>query len=184
MKVLYTGGAGKYATEIQKLTSTLEFFFPNRQECNLLNKHSMQNYARKHKYFDIVVTGANQFPGRLEDLNFNSFEIPVNHLCLIEMLQKKPKYFIHLTTGMSDYDEHFLYRAQKTFAENLFTRYFYFERNLETRFINFHPHHVDDQEIRKKSALVFLKLLENIENYQKLEYSVDIPNLKPVNYKF
>ena len=184
MKILYTGGEGKYAQELKNTNTYLQFYFPTKNECNLLDKNSIQKYCSIHEYFDIVITGANQFPGNTEDVNFNSFEIPINHLVLIERLLKKPKYFIHLTTGMEDYDEHYLYRAQKTFAESLFTRYFKLERNSETRFLNFHPHHVDDPIIRKKSALVFVILLENIEKYTELEYSVDVDNLTPQNKKF
>ena len=184
MKVIYTGGNGKYAEELKKVNTNLTFLFPNKSECDLLNKNNIDSFVLKENYFDVVITGANQFPGRIEDINFNSFEIPINHLYLIEKLTKRPKYFIHLTTGLRDFDEHYLYRAQKTFAENLFTRYFKLPENSETRFLNFHPHHVDDPDIRKKSAKVFVDLLQNIEDYTELEYSVNTHNLVPQNFKF
>lgn len=184
MKVLYTGGNGKYANELKGISTKLDIVYPTKEECNLLEEESINRYVQKRNYFDIVVTGANQFPGRIQDINFSSFEIPIKHLYLVEKLSKRPKYFIHLTTGMADYDEHYLYRAQKTFAESLFTRYFKLEENSHTRFINFHPHHVDDPQIRNKSAKVFIELLENIDKYKELEYSVDIHNLIVQNVKF
>jgi len=184
MRVLYTGGNGKYANQLKITDTYLSIDFPTKEECNLVDRESIDNYTNKNPSYDIVITGANKFPGAISGYDLDSFLIPINHLYLIEKLSKRPKYFIHLTTGLIDYDEHYLYRAQKTYAESLFTRYFTLEKNSKTRFINFHPHHVDDPGVRKKSAIAFISLLENIYNYQELEYSVDIDNSKIQNIKF
>jgi len=184
MKVLYTGGNGKYAQELKTVPTNLDIRFPTRQECDLTDQASIVGYCRKEKYFDIVVTGANQFPGDCTGLNLNSFIINSNHIYLVEQLESRPKYFINLTTGMTLIDEHYMYRAQKIFAEHVAKFYFRFGENTVTRFINFHPHHVDDPKIRKISSLGFMKILENIEEYNEVDYVINLFTGEPENLRF
>lgn len=177
MKILYTGGDGKYAKELKTVETDLNISFPSRQECDLLSHENLKTFATSNKYYDIIITGANQFPNNIDSFNVNSFTIPVNHLYLLEKLNRPPKWFINLTTGLNNFDKHFLYRAQKTFCEDLYTRYFK-HKNIETHFINFHPHHVDDGYIRTRSAKAFIGMLENIKKYKSGDYIVDFENIK------
>lgn len=184
MKVLYTGGNGKYAQELKTVSTSLNIKFPTRQECNLTDKKSIEDYCRREKYFDTVITGANQFPGDCTNLNLDSFTINSNHIYLVEQLESRPKYFVNLTTGMSEIDAHYMYRSQKIFAEHLAKFYFRYGPNKVTRFINFHPHHVDDPETRRISSRGFIKLLENIEDYTEVDYVINLFTGEPENLRF
>jgi len=177
MKILYTGGKGQLATQLKELItdSEHEFFFPDKLECNLLRRIVLDDYAEEHKYFDVVITGADLFPGTLKDYNLSSFLLGINHIYLIEQLESYPKHFINLTTGFNNVDKHFLYRAQKTFQDDLFQRYFNF-KEAGVNYINFMPHHLDDPEVKKNTGILFLDMIDNIEEYTKVNYVCDIDN--------
>lgn len=183
MKVLYTGGNGKLANQLKTLKTTLDIHYPSKAECNLLSIDSIQTYTNKNSQFDIVITGANQFPGGIEYVNCASFDIPAKHLVLIEKLKKKPKYFINLTTGLAQVDEYYLYRAQKGYAEDLYVRYFGYDHNKETHFINFFPGHIDSEILRNTIALKFLEMLENIETYKKNQYIFEEQSKSIINFR-
>lgn len=175
MKILYTGGNGQLATQLKEIIndSEHEFYFPVRNECNLLRRIVLEDYAKEHKYFDVVITGANIFPGEIKGYNLSSFLIGINHIYLLEQLESFPKHFINLTTGLKNNDEHFLYRAQKTYQDDLFQRYFK-HKDEGVNYINFMPHHLDNPEIRSITATLFLDMLNNIESYTKLNYVCDV----------
>jgi len=185
MKILYTGGNGQLATQLKELVtdSEHEFYFPEKNECNLLRRLVLEDYALEHKYFDVIITGANIFPGRIEGYNLSSFLIGINHIYLLEQLESYPKHFINLTTGLKHDDEHFLYRAQKTYQDDLFQRYFNFKKE-GVNYINFMPHHLDDPEVRKMTATLFLDMLDNIESYDKINYVCDIDHNEIRNGKW
>ena len=177
MKILYTGGNGKYAKELKTIRTTLNISFPSKVDCDLLDRTNLEQFASSNKHYDVIITGANQYPNDLNSFNINSINIPVNHIYLLEKFYKPPKWFINLTTGLKDFDEHYLYRAQKTFCEDLYKRYFNY-KNTKVKFINLHPHHVDDEYIRTRSAQAFINMLENIEEYKSGDYIVDYENVK------
>ena len=186
MRILYTGyGSSQFGTEIKNQNSYLDIFFATKDDCNLLDRESIDKFCEKHKHFDCIITGANVSPGYLlSHFNVNSLTIPVNHLYLVSKLTGKPKYFINLTTGLLEYDDHFIYRSQKTFAEDLYKRYFTI--NQETRMINFHPNHISDNDIRPKSVKIFLNLLSKIDTYTEYDY-VAVPNHdleNPINTRY
>lgn len=173
MKILYTGGDGQLAVELKKYNENLDIYFASKNECNLIRREVLNEFAQEHKYFDVVITGANIYPGGIEGYNLASFLVPINHIYLLEKFTELPKYFINLTTGMKNFDEHYLYRSQKLFGEDIYTRFFKY-KEAETQFINLMPHHLDDDEIRTTSAKLFLSLLENIENYKEVNYVLDV----------
>lgn len=183
MKVLYTGGNGKLANQLKTLETSLDIYYPSKEECNLLSINSIQEYTKKNSEFDIVITGANQFPGDIEYVNCASFDIPAKHLVLIERLKRKPKYFINLTTGLQQTDEHYLYRAQKGFAEDLFIRYFGYTHNKETHFINFYPGHIDSETLRIIIATKFIEMLENIDNFKENQYIFQEQSKSIINFR-
>lgn len=186
MKILYTGyGSSQYGQHLKKINKNLSIFFASTKDCDLLSKDSIENFTNSNTYFDVVITGANRSPGYyLKDFNSESITISINHLLLIESFENKPKYFINLTTGLNSYDEHFIYRAQKTFSEDLYKRYF--TLNPETRMINFHPNHISDENIIDDSAKILLNMISNIEQYKEYDY-VAIPEmskLEPINTRY
>lgn len=184
MKVLYTGGNGQLANQLKLTNTALDIYYPTKEECDLTSLDSIKNYTAKNSEFDIVVTGANRFPGHIDDLVFESFDIPVKHLVLIENLKRKPAYFINLTTGLAQVDEHYLYRAQKCFAEDLFLRYFGYESNKNTHFINFFPGHIDSKSLRITIAIKFIEMLENIGEYKQNQYVFEEQTKSIINSRF
>ena len=184
MKVLYTGGDGQLANQLKATSTSLEIYYPSKEECNLLSVDSINEYVRVNSEFDIVITGANQFPGNIQYFNCASFEIPAKHLLLIEKLSRKPKYFINLTSGLKQTDEHYLYRAQKCYAEDLFIRYFGFENNRDTHFINLFPGHIDDKDLRKDIAVKIMYMLEHIDEYRETQYVYDQSSNSIVNFRY
>ena len=164
MKILFTGGNGQFARAIKAENHKLNILFPGRDKLNMVDKDSIREYAFKTQEIDILITGAYQYPESIERLNLDSFSIFTNHLYFIEQIGKKCKYFINLTTGLKVLDEHYLYRAQKTFAENLYHRYFSLKENSHIKFLNLHPNHLDDKKIRTRSAQKLIDLLNSIES--------------------
>lgn len=186
MRILYTGyGSSQFGRELKNQNNDLDIFFATKNDCNLLDRESIDRFCDKQKHFDCIITGANTTPGfKLTQFNTDSLTIPVNHLYLVSKLKNKPEFFINLTTGLLEYDDHFLYRAQKTFAEDLYKRYFFL--NKDTRMINFHPNHISDDSIRPKSTKIFIELLTNIHTYTEYDY-VAVPNQdteKPINTRY
>ena len=188
-KVLYTGGNGKLANQLKTVKTSLDISYPSKAECNLLSIDSIQAYTNKNSEFDIVITGANQFPGIIEHFNCESFNLPAKHLVLIEKLKTKPKYFINLTSALhqtyakKNDEEHYLYRAQKGYAEDLYVRYFRLKHNKETHFINLYPGHIDDEILRNTIAIKFVEMLENIESYKENQYIFEEQSKSMINFR-
>jgi len=165
MKILYTGGNGKYATELKKYNEGLDITFASKNECNLLSHKSIDEFVNTHSYFDIVISGAYKYPGSSIKGLVETFTIGVNHLYLIQQLEKLPSFFINLTTITDIIDKSYLYRAQKKFMEDLLLRYKNFE-NKNMKVVNFMPGHIDDENIRKLSAEKFIEFIKNIKDLE------------------
>lgn len=163
MKILYTGGNGKYATELKKYNEGLDITFTSKNECNLMLHKSIDKFVNTHNYFDIVISGAYKYPGSNIKGLVETFTIGLNHLYLIQQLEKLPPLFINLTTITDIIDKSYLYRAQKKFMEDLLFRFKSFEdKNIQI--INFMPGHIDDETTRQLSAKKFIEFLKNIKD--------------------
>jgi len=172
MKILFTGGDGQLAKEFKKQKGSIDIYFASKSECDISDEKSIINFTKEHGYFDIIIAGAIIYPGDLDRVNLNSLLTGINHIFLVNNLIKPPKYFIHFTTSVKLIDEHFLYRSQKVYTEDLLERYFKYE-NKGVKFLNIMPNHVSDESIKVQSTTLIMELLTNIEKYTGTNYVVD-----------
>lgn len=176
MKVLFTGGNGQLAKELSNISSSVDFDFIPREELNLIDRESITRFVENTNcIYDAIVCGAYRYPAEAieNDQNLDYIKIPINHLWLYEKLGKKAKCFIHFTTGVHHPDKYILYRAAKGFSNSLSSKYFDLDENRHTKYFNIHPGHLDDDNIRNKSAHALIHILKNVEEYKFKDYFLD-----------
>ena len=49
MKIIFTGGSGRFGKVFKEKTKLKKILFPNRKDLNILNLNSINKYLKKHK---------------------------------------------------------------------------------------------------------------------------------------
>ena len=174
MDILVTGGEGKFIKEVKKVNSTFNFYFASKTQLNLdysNNKQNIRDFCNNKK-FDIIIANASKYQGiNVEEGTFNTegISITLGHSYLIKCLNTAPKYFINLTTSLNYLDENYFYRAQKTFNEDYYYRFFK-SQYPDVKFYNIHPGHIDNIDNWKSAAKLLIDFLKDIDSYKLLNY--------------
>ena len=53
-KIVITGGAGRFGTELKKIKNKYNLFFPSKKKLNILNLNNIEKYLKKEKPFYLI----------------------------------------------------------------------------------------------------------------------------------
>jgi len=174
MDILVTGGEGKLIRELKKISSTYNFYYASKKQLNLDYSNNAQNIRDfcNNKKFDTIIANACKYQGTEVEKGMFSTEgmsITLGHSHLVKCLSIPPKYFINFTTSLHYIDEYYFYRAQKTFNEDYYYRFFK-SQYPDVKFYNIHPGHIDNTDNRKSAANLLIDFLKDIDSYELLNY--------------
>jgi len=184
MKILITGGGGKFGTTFNKINSK-KYITPSRSELNLSNTDSILNFYKNNKDIDGIILGAKintveVWNNSSNDLykNFlkNEFEKSYseniyNNFYLTELYSSRLQFIIYMTSTFH-YDEYFGYRVNKLAGEKFFlglktTDKF---KNVDIKVVN--PGHMDTES-------TYLSVCTKINNFID---DIDIEFIKNSDY--
>ncbi len=188
MKILITGGSGNISTIIKNNILEYDIIAPSKNEMNLLDITSIDNFLQKYDRIDVVIHTAIQGGRRTK---VETSDVVYNNLLMFENLLKyihKFKYIINLDSG-AIYDratdiynkkENELYNIPKDYYG--FSKYIIYNRSKEYdniynfRIFNiFHPNEENDRFIKKCIHSLFDKssIIINNDKYFDFVYYID-----------
>jgi len=173
MKILITGSDGNLINEFKKTQSEHDIFYASKIVLDVSNFDNIRKFVDTHTSFDLVIGSAYIYQTTTLPVETKIFDITSGHAELARSL--KAKHFINFTTALVGFDEHFPYRAVKTYIEDFYYRFFKWEMP-ETTFHNIYPGHLDDKQWLVKAALLLHRYIDTIDNYHEINYAFDDNN--------
>ena len=177
MKVLVTGGAGKFGQALKK-TDADKYITPGRLELDISSVDSICNFYNENKNIDGIILSANTNTVELWDIGLDDLkkehrkaefeksysDTIYNNFLLTRLYHKTIKFIIYMTSEFH-YDAHAGYRLNKLAGSRFFLGLPNFKEfeNICIKVIN--PIHMDDITSYTKMGVAINDLINNINNH-------------------
>jgi len=101
MKIIFTGGTGRFGSIFKKLTKIKKILYPSKKEMNVLKLQSINSYISKHKPKILIHSAGLSRPMNIHEKNINlSIDKNIIGTCNIVKACKKQKVkLIYLSTS-------------------------------------------------------------------------------------
>ena len=101
MKIIFTGGSGRFGKVFKEKTKLKKILFPNRKDLNILNFNSINKYLKKHKPKILIHAAALSRPMSLHDKNISkSIDLNIIGTCNVVKICSELKIkLIYFSTG-------------------------------------------------------------------------------------
>tara|TARA_B100001029_G_scaffold178595_1_gene185733 strand:- start:1242 stop:1949 length:708 start_codon:yes stop_codon:yes gene_type:complete len=101
MKIVFTGGSGRFGTKFKKLTKIKKIFFPTKNQLNILNLNSIENYIKKIKPKIMIHAAGLSRPMDIHEKNIkNSIDLNIIGTCnVVKVCSKYNIKIIYLSTS-------------------------------------------------------------------------------------
>jgi len=181
MKILVTGGDGKFAQALKNQNSEL-YYTPGKSQLNLLETESVKKYTSTITEVDGIILNATSLPPvptdwfdekQVKEFNniFNLYIISTNQL--IQKYSPKLKFIIGLTTGLVDKKEKmgepYSYIFGKELLSNHLFRLSCNEKYQHIKMFSINPGHMGNEMEYNFHAKLMYDIVNNYENYKSGE---------------
>jgi hypothetical protein len=181
MKILVTGGDGKFAQALKNHNSDL-YYTPGKPQLNLLKSDSVKQYTSIIKDIDGIILNAVSAPNvpidwfdeqQIKEFNnvFNLYIIATNQL--IQQYSPKLKFIIGLTTGLINkkdrISEPYSYIFGKELLSNHLFRLLCNEKYKHIKMFCINPGPMQNQKEYEFHAKLMSDIVNNYENYKSGE---------------
>ena len=185
MKILVTGGNGRFATKLKQQTPDL-YYTPGKETLNLLNSESIKNYASLVSEVDGIILNGNMGspePNDWFDVNqIESFKklFDFNIIAPTQLIQQylpNLKFVIALSTGLILKKDRFGELYPYVFGKELLTNHIFRlscqEKYKHIKMFSLNPGPMrNDEEYEYHSKLMY-DIVHNLEKYENGEmYSI------------
>ena len=101
MKIIFTGGSGRFGKVFKEKTKLKKILFPNRKDLNILNLNSINKYLKKHKPKILIHAAALSRPMAIHEKNINlSIDTNIIGTCnIVKACKLKNIKLIYLSTN-------------------------------------------------------------------------------------
>ena len=101
MKIVFTGGSGRFGSVFKKKTKLKNIIYPKRREFNILDMNSINKYISKHKPKIIIHAAALSRPMEIHDKKIDlSIDTNIIGTCnIVKICKKKKIKLIYLSTN-------------------------------------------------------------------------------------
>ena len=203
MKILVTGGNGKFAQALKNQNPDL-YYTPGKSELNLLDVNSILNFYNKNRDIDGILLNATMYPSnfyQFDDFfdeniinNFiNSFKlVAIGNQQLINLYKDKVKFVINISSGATykkkPYGDHFGYKLVKTISNFVLEEYSVNKQKIydNIKFIIFNPSHMETLEQYESQAKLLFSIVKNINEcktgYEYYPYKDGISDINDTHF--